>query len=79
MDAAIDYNKDLKTENYNPLIVMKKKPEEMEGVLKLILGGATCQFEKLPLVQDEHLMRNILYGGVWQQYYARIRKEKKHD
>ena len=51
---------------------MQKKPEEMEAVLTMAIGNATHQFEKLPLVQDEHLLKNILYGGVWQQYYARI-------
>ena len=35
-------------------------------------------FEKLPLVQDASLMRHILYGGVWQQYYAKFPgKEQK--
>lgn len=80
MDAVIDYKKDLKTNNYNPLVSMKKQPEEMEGVLKVMIGGAAARFEDLPLVQDEHLMRNIIYGGVWQQYYARkSKKEKKND
>ena len=43
------------------------------GVTFLATGNAMEVFEKLPLVQDEHLLRNILYGGVWQQYYAKIR------
>ena len=80
MDATMDYKKDLKTKNYNPLVLMNKRPEEMEDVLKVMIGGAAARFEDLPLVQDENLMRNILYGGVWQQYYARrSKKEKKHD
>lgn len=80
MDAVMDYKKDMKKKNYNPLFGMQKKPEEMEETLTMIIGSATHQFEKLPLVQDEHLLKNILYGGVWQQYYARILgKEKSHD
>ncbi len=80
MDAVMDYKKDLKKKNYNPLVGMQKKPEEMEATLTMAIGNATHQFEKLPLVQDEHLLKNILYGGVWQQYYARILgKEKSHD
>ena len=79
MDAAMDYKKDMKTGNYNPLFEMKKKPEEMEPILGLPLGNAMEVFEKLPLVQDEHLLRNILYGGVWQQYYAKIRGKEKTD
>lgn len=79
MDAALDYRRDLKKEQYNPLFGMQKKPEELEETLTTAIGNATQQFEKLPIVQDEHLLRNILYGGVWQQYYAKILgKEKSH-
>lgn len=78
MDASMDYKKDLKKGNYNPLIKMQKKPEEMEGIMTVAIGRATEQFEKLPIVQDAHLIRNILYGGVWQHYYAMLKgKEKK--
>ena len=78
MDAAMDYKKDLKKNNYNPLIKIRKKPEEIEGIMTVAIGKATEQFEKLPIVQDAQLLRNILYGGVWQHYYAMIHgKEKK--
>lgn len=80
MDATMDYKKDQKKQNYNPLFFMGKKPEEMEEPMRLMIGAATRQFEKLPLVQDIHLLRNILYGGVWQQYYAgKSRKESPDD
>lgn len=72
MDASIDYKKDLKKKNFNPLFAMQKTPEEMKEPLTMAIGNATRQFEKLPLIQDEHLLRNILYGGVWQKYYAKI-------
>jgi hypothetical protein len=79
MDATMDYEKDEKTGNYNPLKSMEKKPDDMEEILNMIMGDATQEFEKLPLVKDSNIMRNILYGGVWQQYYARKgRKEQKH-
>ncbi len=65
MDAAVDYKKDRKNNNYNLLVQMGKKPEEMEEILEMLIGEAARQFEKLPLVQDVHLLRNILYGGVW--------------
>jgi hypothetical protein len=60
---------------------MGKKPYEMEELLSMIIGEATAEFEKLPLVQDAHMLKNILYGGVWQKYYAKIRggKERTHD
>jgi hypothetical protein len=79
MDATMDYNKDKKTGSYNPLNSMGKKPCEMEEVLTMIIGEATAEFEKLPLVQDSHILKNILYGGVWQQYYAKIGRKETHN
>lgn len=79
MDACMDYGQDLKKGNYNPLFKMNKKPEEMKELLELTIGNATEQFEMLPIVQDDNLIRNILYGGVWQQYNEKMHrgKEKK--
>ena len=80
MDAAIDYKKDSKTKNYNPLIKMGKRPKEVEDILAMIIGGATEEFEKLPIVQEERIIRNILYSGIWLQYNQKIvEKETKND
>ena len=79
MDAAMDYKKDQKAGSYNPLFGMNKTPEEAVDVLTMTIGNAAEEFEKLPLLQDEHLLRNILYGGVWQKYYAKIQGKEKSD
>lgn len=76
MDAAMDFEKDKKKGSYNPLVYMDKKPAETEELLTMFIGNATEEFEKLPIVQDERLLQNILYGGVWQQYYGKV-KEKQ--
>lgn len=70
MDAAVDYKEDIKKQNYNPLVKMNKRPDEVKDILTMEIGNAARQFEKLPIIQDDHLIRNILYGGVWQKYYA---------
>lgn len=79
MDAAVDYKKDQKKQSYNPLFRMDKTPEEAKDALTMSIGNAAEQFEKLPLVQDEHLLRNILYGGVWQKYYAKVQRKGESD
>lgn len=76
MDAAMDYKKDIKKNNYNPLIKMEKQPEEIEEILTMIIGSATAEFEKMPIVQDEHIIRNILYSGVWLQYNRKAAKKE---
>jgi len=79
LDAACDYDKDVKSGGYNPVILMGKKPEDMRDTLELLLGDASAAFEKLPLIQDEEILRNILYSGVWQDYNEYLhRKDKKN-
>ncbi len=34
----------------------------------MLLAEAADALERLPLVQDLELLRNILYAGVWQKY-----------
>ncbi len=74
MDAVVDYEHDLKKNCYNPLFHMSIKPEEAKEILQQPLGQAAEIFEKLPLVQDVNIMRNILYSGVWQQYNRQMQK-----
>lgn len=79
MDAALDYDHDKKKGNYNPLIVMKQKPEDMEPAMLQAIGNAAAIFEKLPIIQDAGIIKNILYGGVWQNYYAKVKRKDKTD
>ena len=80
MDAAMDYDSDRRKHSYNPLICAGMRPEDMKELLVMSMGNVTQIFEQLPLVQDVHLLRNILYGGVWQQYSAKyFGKEKNND
>lgn len=76
VDAACDYEKDRKTGSYNPVLLLDKKPEDMREYLTQALGQASVAFEALPLVQDEDILKNILYSGVWQSYNEMIEKRK---
>lgn len=81
-DAAVDYEEDVKKKRYNPLVSLDKKPEEIRSVLTQILGEVSHSFEKLPLVEDIHLLRNILYSGVWQKINEKLgvnREELTND
>lgn len=71
MDAAIDYDRDLKTGSYNPLVNLKVDPVMTREPLMSLLGSATAAFERLPLQQDIHILRSVLYAGVWQRFNER--------
>lgn len=76
-DAAVDLKQDIKQDTYNPLKNLSTTPEELRPTLMMVLGDASQAFEMLPLVQDVHLLRNILYSGLWIQYNRGMQKEKK--
>lgn len=78
LDAALDYDKDVKKGKYNPYIAMGTETDRTrwEEYLVLTMGRCTAYFEKLPLVQDKDLLDNILYSGVWVNYR---RKRKEED
>ena len=78
-DAAIDYKRDKRKGSYNPLVKLEILPENLQPTLKLLMGEASQAFEFLPLVQDAHLMKNILYSGIWINYDRAMRKKRKKD
>lgn len=80
MDAAEDYDKDIRQGKYNPYLALngRKDPQLWEEILVLTMGRCTEFYEKLPLVQDKALLDNILYSGIWVKYRGNRRKEDAH-
>lgn len=67
MDAAVDFTTDAQSGSYNPFVTLGATPETMRTTLALAAADAAEAYERLPLVQDAHLMDAILYSGVWAQ------------
>ena len=81
IDAYEDLEKDIKNGSYNPLVEMSKDPlyeEKIQSILNLMMIDCTKAFERLPLLVEVDILRNILYAGVWSKY-DRLRKEKEDD
>ena len=76
-DAACDYYSDIKKGSYNPLVLTGETPENIRPALTGILGNVSKAFETLPLLQDEHLLKNILYSGIWLKYNIGMEKNQK--
>lgn len=71
MDAWEDAEKDAKHKNYNPLLQLKEDADyrdKCKNILTMFLGEAAAAFEGLPIVENVHLLRNILYAGVWSKF-----------
>lgn len=77
-DAAIDYRRDKKKNQFNPFIAMDTGEDwpRWEQYLVLAMGRCTDYYERLPLVQDKDILDNILYSGIWLEYRRRQRALK---
>ncbi len=77
LDACVDLSEDKKRGRYNPLALAEEgnfSQNEMRGVLTMLIADCTAEFEKLPLVQDVEILRNILYSGVWTRFCAGLKQ-----
>lgn len=85
MDAYEDLAVDEKRQAYNPLIKLKNdNPDAFETFIKShltsIMEQAAKAFERLPIIENEDIMRNILYCGVWNKYeYLQIKRKNKRE
>lgn len=79
-DACNDLEKDIKKGSYNPLVNQITCTDDFKPRLQLLLGETSFYFEKLPLVQDENILNNIIYSGIWNKYNRKIDKgDRKND
>lgn len=79
IDAFVDLKGDIKHGRYNPLADMRKRgctDDDIKDILTMLIGECALNFEKLPLVEDVDIMRNILYSGVWTKYPLGLSKSK---
>jgi len=79
MDAVIDREEDRKKNNYNPVLILGRTPEEMREPLMSQIGQAAEAFERLPMLQDAQLIRNIIYSGVWLSYNRMLHEKKENQ
>lgn len=86
LDAYEDIEEDLKKNRYNPLRRACENPDfdhEIKTILTMMMATCSQEFEKLPIIENVEILRNILYSGVWCRYEAvrakREGKETEHE
>jgi len=81
LDAYEDISKDVESGAYNPFKEMWEKiqgneeeiikfDQQVYNLLLLMMGEATDAFNRLPILYNVDIIRNILYSGVWARYAA---------
>ncbi len=82
LDGYDDLERDRKKGCFNPLLghveEMSQPEAWLEDVLRATIAPAAHAFEKLPVIKEAGILRNILYSGIWSRFLAvKERKEKK--
>ena len=78
MDAYEDVEEDVKKGNYNPFKKIYKDygfRENVKYMLEMTISECVASFERLPLLKDVDILRNILYEGVWTKFDRRSENE----
>lgn len=73
LDAYEDIEEDIRGGTYNPLKKKYNEPdfeEDCRTILTMMMSECCKEFEKLPILENVEILRNILYSGVWCRYEA---------
>ncbi len=71
MDAYDDLDKDIRKGSYNPFRHCKEQEDfekYCENVLIAYAAESARYFERLPIIDNVDIMKNIIYGGIWSRY-----------
>ena len=89
LDAYEDIQEDIKKKRYNPLKKLYESAdfeEECRAVLTMMMAECCKEFEKLPILENVEILRNILYSGVWCRYenvrekrLGQAKEDNKHE
>lgn len=82
MDAYDDLEEDIENGNYNVFKQMSEEPgfdEECKQILIMMMAECSRNFEKLPIIKNADILRNILYSGVWLKWDMKHSKKRSRD
>ena len=80
LDAYEDLEKDQASGEYNPLLELSQQDnyeEQVFSILEMMMAECASRFERLPILENVSILRNILYSGVWSRYDTAVKKRKE--
>ena len=86
MDAFDDVEKDMKKVSFNPFmdkykmcledeLAMREFEAYVEKLLMMCASNMAKSYERLPIIHEVDILRNIIYSGIWMKYIS-ICKER---
>lgn len=81
MDAWDDLEKDGKKNSYNIFLQMDAAGEDGSSRAMEMMNDTMAQcaaaFERLPIIENADILRNIMYSGVWMKAAAKLKRNEK--
>ncbi|MBQ1901235.1 MAG: hypothetical protein II169_01635 [Lachnospiraceae bacterium] len=83
LDAYEDREKDEKKGEYNPLIAMWRSCGAsyevcIQQTMTALMSECAKSFERMPVLMNSGILRNIIYSGVWSRYeYIQLKRRDK--
>lgn len=71
MDAFDDVDKDIKKGSFNPLVIFRNDSdfkERCEQMLVMVAAETAKAFERMPILDNADILRNIIYSGMWSRF-----------
>ena len=65
LDAYCDYEEDIQKNRFNALKGIGNDEKTIREMLTLVMSECTKNYEMLPIVENNDILQNILYSGVW--------------
>lgn len=87
LDAYDDVAEDMKKGRFNPFTERYQKNTAdifsgyVKEILMMIATDMAKKYERLPIVQETGILRNIIYSGIWTRFYSieKREKDKEHE
>ena len=80
-DDYDDIEDDIKKKRYNPFLDDYKRDDFDDycySILEMMISRSSFYFEKLPLIENVELLRNIIYSGIWTKFEL-IKKKRMEE
>ena len=80
MDACMDLDGDATWNRYNPFrryYGLANNEQRFRSIMNMLLSDCLVAFDRLPLVQDASILKNILCVGLWTQFDRKYKGKKE--
>lgn len=82
MDAYEDLAEDQEHGRYNPWSFYEEDAgfeQKAETILTMMMTECAAVLERLPILKDIEILRNIIYSGVWTKFEIAKNKRKGNE